>query len=178
MAVFLRFNTYFVLMLVLGCSTTGKKEKEKTASTFMVHLETQAAEDYRSQEIQVFRASPVSLFVDKTAFIHTGNVVRATVVDDFGGFHIRVEVDRRGALELETMSAKHVGKRMAIYSRWSETRWIAAPKIHARIADGVIEFVPDTSLEEAERIVLGLNNVVEEARKRDKPLLSNSWGED
>ena len=176
-----RFNTYFLPLLLIvfaGCSSTGEKGDDDPASTFMVHLETQEAEDYRSQKIEVFRAAPVGIHVDKTAFINTGNVRRAAVVDDFGGFHIRVEVDRRGALELETMTAKHVGKRMAVFSRWTETRWLAAVMIRNRIADGVIEFVPDASREEAERIVLGLNNVAEELRKKESPLLKNVWDEE
>ena len=145
-----RFNTYFLPLLLIvfaGCSSTGKKGDDEPASTFMVYLETQETEDFRSKPVEVFRAAPVTIHIDKTAFINTGNVRRAAVVDDFGGFHIRVEVDRRGALELETMTAKHVGKRMVVQSRWTEPRWLAAIMIRNRIADGVIEFVPDASRE-------------------------------
>jgi hypothetical protein len=34
-----------------------------------------------------------------------------------------------------------------------------------RISDGVLVFTPDASREEADRIVLGLNNVAKEAQK-------------
>ena len=43
----------------------------------------------------------------------------------------------------------------------AEGRWLAAPRINKRIADGVLVFTPDATREEAEQIALGLNNLAQ-----------------
>jgi hypothetical protein len=47
-------------------------------------------------------------------------------------------------------------------------RWLAAPRITGRIADGRLEFTPDATRDEAERIVHGLNRVAELVAKGRK----------
>jgi hypothetical protein len=47
-------------------------------------------------------------------------------------------------------------------------RWVAAPTMTERIADGRLVFAPDATREEAERIVHGLNRVAELTRKGRK----------
>ena len=64
------------------------------------------------------------------------------------------------------------GKRFAIFCKFGEhlknERWLAAPVISRRIADGVLIFTPDATREEADEIVLGLNNVGREVEKKTK----------
>jgi hypothetical protein len=64
-------------------------------------------------------------------------------------------------------SANH-NRRVAVFARWPEGRWLASPMIHKRIADGVLTFTPDCTREEAVRIVRGLNNVAKKIKKEDK----------
>ena len=48
-------------------------------------------------------------------------------------------------------------------------RWLGAPRVTHRIKDGVLIFTPDTDREEAEQIVLGLNNLAEKNGEKLKP---------
>lgn len=172
------FNLYLVGvigLLAVSCKTAEERERDKAATHLSVYVESQAYPDGRNQTAQVYRKDPVTVYVDRTPFLNTGNVEQAAVVDDWGGFHVQIKLDRRGTLLLESVSASKVGKRLVIRCEWTESRWLAAPLIHSRISDGIIRFVPDASREESERIVLGLNNVAEKLRKKEKPLLKNVW---
>ena len=48
----------------------------------------------------------------------------------------------------------------------AENRWLAAPVIPSRIGNGVLTFTPDASREEADQIVLGLNNVAKKVQDK------------
>jgi hypothetical protein len=61
------------------------------------------------------------------------------------------------------------GRRVAIWSKWTEGRWLAAPQVRKPIEDGYIAFAPDATREEAERIVRGLNNVAIKLKNQAKP---------
>ena len=60
---------------------------------------------------------------------------------------------------LEQYTTGSKGKHLAISAEFGQMRWIAAPVITQRIGDGLLVFTPDTSREEAARIVSGLNRV-------------------
>jgi len=47
-------------------------------------------------------------------------------------------------------------------------RWLAAPLINRRMADGMITFTPDASREETEKFVEGLNNSAKKLNSRLK----------
>jgi hypothetical protein len=56
---------------------------------------------------------------------------------------------------------------VVVWARADEARWIAAPKMQYRITNGLFVFTPDTTHEEAERIVRGLNNVAKKIHQND-----------
>jgi hypothetical protein len=87
------------------------------------------------------------------------------VIEALGSFQIMVQFDRRGTWLLEQYTTAHRGRRIGIFSQFGDARWLAAPMMNKRISDGVLVFTPDASREEADRIVLGLNNVAKEAQK-------------
>jgi hypothetical protein len=91
------------------------------------------------------------------------NVLAATTLQTPGGFAIRVRFDETGAWVLEQNAAANPGKHLVIFGQWGKTvsqgRWLAAPLITHRIADGLITFTPDASWEETTNLVAGLNNV-------------------
>ena len=66
-------------------------------------------------------------------------------------------------LQLANMSA--VYEKLGARPEEVPLLWLAAPMTNKRISDGVLVFTPDASREEADRIVLGLNNVAKEAQK-------------
>ncbi len=79
---------------------------------------------------------------------------------------------KMGGLILEQYSGSNSGRHFVIYGQWGskagEGRWLAAPSITQRISDGVLTFTPDCSLEEANKLVAGLNVVAKKNQKQKK----------
>jgi preprotein translocase subunit SecD len=164
------FNSYFVAALGLaallaGCQSEQHK-RNKVYSTIRLHLEMNPESTGRSSAIQVDREHPVGLTIDKVPFLNETSVEKAKLVESAGGFSIQVQFDKEGGWLLEQYTSANRGRHMAIYSRFAmvadqnlnEGRWLAAPKISTALKDGVVTFTPDATREEAEKIVLGLNN--------------------
>ena len=165
-----RFNFYFIIVLgvtalVAGCQSEQRK-RNKIYSTLRLHLEMNPESTGRSTSIQVYREHPVMLTIDKVPFLNETSVEKAKVVEEQGGFAIQVKFDKEGGWLLEQYTTANRGRHMAIYSRFvspsdgklNQGRWLAAPKISVPLKDGVLTFTPDATREEADQIVLGLNN--------------------
>jgi preprotein translocase subunit SecD len=169
------FNTYLVLalmtVLVAGCQT-AETARKKELSTLRLHLEVNSDGTDRNSPVPVYRANPVLINVEKTPFVDESNVTEAKLTDTLGGFAIQIQFDRRGTWLLEEYSTAHKGKRFAIYSQFgntaTEARWLAAPRIPQRIANGLLVFTPDATREEAERMVRGLNNVARKVQPKSE----------
>ena len=123
-------------------------------------------------DVPVFREKPMMVHVDKDPFLTESQVTAARVVDDVGGFLMEIKFERRGADLLEQYTTVYPGKHMAIFSSFgdkkTEGRWLAAPRIIRRNSTGVLSFTPDATREEAEQIVLGLNNVAKKVAEKYK----------
>ncbi len=161
------FNLYLLPFLVasalvVGCQTD---RNGKEATTLSLHLEVNQAMPGRSERVPVYRKDPVLINVEKEPFLTEANVVRASLNEDVGGFSIQLQFDRQGTWLLEGITTANKGKRIAVLCRFGELRWLAAPLITERIADGRLSFAPDASREEVERIVKGLNNVAKALHK-------------
>jgi len=170
-----RFNTYLLLsllgVLLAGCRSAESKRANQLA-TFRVHAEVRGQSD-TSKLISVFRSSPIVLYVEKEPFLTEGMVKEAKVIDLPGGaFSLQVQLTKHATLLLEQYSARSLSKHIAIFAEFgpqekrkifAEARWLAAPVIDKRIANGMLVFTPDADHKEAEEIALGLNSV---ARKR------------
>ena len=170
-----RFNTYLLALLALtlacGCQTAEKKRKKQIA-TLELHLEARSSGSERTTEAKILRDQPITLTVEQIPFLTESYVKKAKVYDVEGGFAIRIEFDQHGTWVLEASSTQNLGKHIALLSRFGEklkeSRWLAAPIIMHRISDGVLVFTPDASREEADQIVLGLNNVAKKLKKDEK----------
>lgn len=170
-----RFNVYLLIasvaLLAVGCQS-HKNDDDKKYSTLRLHVEvTQSIGDF-SVYVPIYRQSPVQVNVDKDPFLTEVNVSEAKVMDTIGGFALRIEFDHEGAMLLENYTTANPGRRIAMFSSFGKTkeesRWLAAPRIDKRISNGVLIFTPDATRAEAERIVLGLNNVHKEVLKKNK----------
>jgi hypothetical protein len=172
---FARINIYLCLALTVlfaaACSSPAekKKKKEEKETAFLdLHLEVNRDGSQDNEEIVINRSSPYTINVDKTGFVDSGDLDEAVVVDDLGGFLIRIKFNWRGTQLLDGVTSANHNRRIAVFARFPETRWLASPVVHKRIADGVFTFTPDCSREEADRLVRGLNNVAKKVKKEDK----------
>jgi preprotein translocase subunit SecD len=173
----MRFNIYsqgvrglaaaLLLTLMLAVSGGCKSGKEKDPNKYdkrdeaslRFHLEVNPDGQESNGPITVGRQSPFEINVQKSPFLTEFQIEQAAVVDDVGGFAISLQLDKQGTFLLEQYTTGHKGRRMAIAAEFGQMRWIAAPVIMKRWADGKFLFTPDTTREEAERIVSGVNRV-------------------
>lgn len=170
-----RFNTYLcclaLLAVGLGCQSAERQRKQQTAA-LRIHVETHPNQSSFSERITVLRGSPMMLNVSKSPILSESEVVEARVIEDANGFALRIQLDRRGSWLLEQYSASNPGKRFAIYAEFGTKpvtgRWLGAPVISRRIADGLLVFTPDADREELEQIATGLNNVARKTQPKIK----------
>src|SRR5579872_3327487 len=172
---FARFNTYLAaaiwLPLVCGCqSPQSKKEKEekKQATIIELHLEVNRDGAGDNEAVPIYRENPILVNVSKSPFVGGASVVGASVVDDEGGFAIRLKFNWQGAVLLQEATTGNRDKRIAVFCNFGPSRWLASPVIRKGISDGIFTFTPDATREEAERIVRGLNNLAKKIKEDDK----------
>jgi len=165
-------NLFLTLLLVLvgtACKSAEEKKKSEEASSLRLFLETEFdTTGDKTTVVPVYRSSPVLIRITKEPFLDEGHLIDAAVINTVGGFAIQVKYDFRGTLTLESVTSTYRNQRVAIYSNFTEGRWLGAPKMSARVKDGVFAFTPDATREEAERIVRGLNNVATKLGNRPK----------
>src|ERR1700686_4020255 len=124
---FVRFNIYLCLTLGLlfacGCETlSGSKKKE--ATVVELHLEADANDGSDSKPVQINRDNPFTVNVDSDAFVETSDIVEAKVVDDLGGFSIKLKFNWRGTALLDSLTTANKGKRVARYCKFGQARWL------------------------------------------------------
>jgi preprotein translocase subunit SecD len=119
--------------------------------------------------VSVVRSDPMAFNIANEPILTEDSILAAKVIDTRGGFAVQVQFDESSALMLEQYSADNPGKHLVIFGQWSEKvvdgRWLAAPLITHRIFNGLLSFTPDMSREEADRLVIGLNNVAKKIQK-------------
>lgn len=168
----------FNLILLAGCGLLGSgcasggpsAAKVKNPTILRFHLEVNPDGTGRNGPVTVNRSSPFTVNVHSDPFLTENNVTDAGVVEDsLGGFFIRVQFNRQGSWLLEQFTTASKGKRVAIFTQFDQTaRWLAAPVMNTRIANGTFAFTPDATREEATRIVLGLNQLGKHIKKEDR----------
>jgi preprotein translocase subunit SecD len=168
-----RFNLYLICLLAVtlaaGCATQERSRRHQ-ASKLDIHLEAPRDETNLSEPVPIYRAKPVMINVQRNAILTELNVKEAKVVDVVGGFAIQIQFDRQGTWLFEEFTNQNHGKHFAVRCDFGEhlkeSRWLAAPIVSKGITDGVFIFTPDATREEAEQLVLGLNNVAREVQKK------------
>jgi preprotein translocase subunit SecD len=158
-----QFNIYLTLAAALGllCSCQTNKPHGQV-SALRVHIEASPDNAGTSEDISVLRADPVQVTITKLPILTEANIVGAKIIDAPGGFAINVHFDETGTWILEQYSSANTGRHLAIFGQWGEKlvegRWLAAPLITHRIANGALAFTPDMSRPEAEQLIIGLSN--------------------
>ena len=146
-----QFNIYLALAatlaLLCGCQIVPATKVHR--ARLRVHIETSPDSLGTSQTISVMRSDPVLVTIAHDPILTEANLVRAKVIDAPGGFAIEVQFDETGTWMLEQYSAANPGRHFAIFGQWGDKladgRWLAAPLITHRIANGVLAFTPDAS---------------------------------
>lgn len=166
-----QFNLFLALMalaMLCGCQT-AKDKPSKEVSALRVHIEVNPDNTGTSQAISVLRSDPMSFTIAKEPILTEANIIAARVIEARGGFAVEIQFDEINTLVLEQYSAANPGKHFVIFGQWGETqaagRWLAAPFITRRIVGGRLSFTPDMTRAEADRLVLGLNNVSKKTLK-------------
>jgi len=159
------FCALAVMCLLSACKTTEEKKEAKAQTIIKVHLETAVSNKPSEADVPVFRERPMMMHIDTNEILNNMDITGASVVDVQGGFGIRITFDAHGARVLENISANNAGKHLVIYGAFPEIRWLGAPRIARRLGKGELIFTPDATREEAERIVLGINNVAKKIAK-------------
>jgi hypothetical protein len=157
------FNRHFCLALALllgtaaGAAVRDKKPRDPDILRF--YLESPRDTTERATAAMIGRSSPVPVTIEKLPVLTESHLKQIELVDDAGGFSLRVTFNRLGRRLLENYSATRVGRRLVVQTEFEEARWLAAPVISRRLADGVLQFTPDATREEVERLVRGLSKV-------------------
>ena len=154
------------LAALCGCQTGAKN---KQVSVLRVHIESNSSDTGAIQTVSLLRSDPVLITIETAPILTEANMIEARVIDTRGGFAFQIQFDEISAGVLEQYSAANPGRHFAIFGQWSEKpaagRWVAAPLITHRFADGILSFTPDMSREEADRLALGLNNASKKVHK-------------
>ena len=166
----LRFNIFLLLLITLGaltgCQTPEAKhakQRAKQLATLRVHLEMNPGPPGRDRQITVLRTAPMKLMIERDPFLTEVRVESAKLVEAPAGFTIAIQFDTKGMRLLEMYVAANPQKRLAIWSQFGvepdiKDRWLAAPLPTKTPKDGILTFTPDASRDEAQQIVIGLNN--------------------
>jgi hypothetical protein len=169
-----RFNLYLLLAVATislsGCQT-HKDNKSKELATLRIHLEAGPEDNGRTTKVPIYRAQPFEMEIQQDPILTEAHVASARVVDAIGGFELQIHLNRQGTWLFQQDSASYRGKHFAIFSQFGpkgkESRWLGAPQFTHLISDGVFQFTPDATREEAEEIAIGLNNI---AKKNDQDM--------
>jgi hypothetical protein len=157
----LRFNAFLLVLAMLLSAGCSSPEKRKDLSSLQIHIEVNPDGTDQNGPVTIGRSVPFPVNVDKMSFLSERHLKEASVVEVTGGFAIRLQFEQKGTWLLEQFSMAHRGKRAAILAQWEgKGRWLGAPRLEHRIPNGVLEFTPDATHEEADRIVDGLNKAV------------------
>src|SRR5580693_3187520 len=92
---FIRFNIYLVLLpglllLAEGCKTNKKKDKEPMG-TLELHQEVGQDNGGDNEMVPILRDHPIYVNIAKEPFLDSADLEQANVVDDMGGFEIRLK---------------------------------------------------------------------------------------
>ena len=164
-----QFNIYLALAVLLGLACGCQTGKKTSTAALRVHIEVSPDLTGASQNISVLRSDPVLVTIKREPILSEANIVSARAFNAMGGFALEFKFDENGTWLLEQYSAANPGAHFVIFGQWgkknSDGRWLADPVIGRRISNGTLVFTPDCSREEADQLVLRLNNFVKSAHK-------------
>jgi hypothetical protein len=152
----------FLLMLCL-LELTACNSAPKNAAILRMHLPASpAATPIRRMPVTI-RTPALTLEVDRLPVLSEADLDHVDLTGEGDNFGIRLFFNTHGTIMLDTVSLNNRGQLLVIIINGVP---VAAPQLRERIVDGVFDFTPDISREEAEKIVKGLNASAEYIRKK------------
>jgi preprotein translocase subunit SecD len=172
------FNIYLALAATAGllCACQSPEKKRiKSETSLRVHIEAQNPIPDRTRQVSVFRQAPIQLYIEPNPFLNEEYVKDARVVETYGGFALRIELNRSGRNLAEQYTTGNLSRRLAIFAHFADPtqmteekpgvgRWLAAPRIAQSITNGMLVFTPDATRAEADQIALGLRNAAKKMK--------------
>lgn len=188
------FNIYFCALAAVlagGCGLHGfgGMSGKKEYTLLRVYLEARNGAKTGAETVEVL-GKP--MYVESEPFLTEADVQTAKLVDyPDGTYAVQVNFNDHGKIVLDMTTSSSRGLNMLIYSffppkGWEQPKdqgdftrekvvagkarvssWSAA-RIKGGINSGALIFTPDASHAEAERMVLGLNNMVSEINKMNR----------
>lgn len=141
----------------LGCAERDAHGNKRKPAQLRFHLEANNDVPDRLTTVTLGRAAPFSYTVARWPMFKDDQVVAATLLEKDGLYSIRIKLDHQGGTMLNQLSSANNGRRIAVWADFGEVRWIGSIFIAKRITNGELTFTPDTTKEQAERIVDGVN---------------------
>ena len=143
----------------LGCAERDKHGNKLKPVQLRLHIESYQDVPERLTTITMGRAAPFSYSVERGSFLKDDQIVAATLLENDGLYAIKIKLDRQGETILNQLTSSNSGKRIAVWAEFGEVRWIGSVRIERRITNGEMTFTPDTTRDEAEKIVDGVNHL-------------------
>ena len=154
-----------VLAPGLGCAARDQHGHKLKPAQLRLHLESHQDVSERLITVTLGRAAPFSFSVERGQFLKDDQIVAAALAEGEGLYSIKIKLDRQGETILNQLSSANSGKRIAVWADFGEVRWIGSVLIEKRMTKGELTFTPDTTREEAEKIVDGVNYLAKLYRK-------------
>jgi len=187
------FNIYLLAagaVFAGGCSSMHRLNPNKDYATLSVFPEGRPAD---SLPVQV-GWNKTTMYIEANPILTEEDVSKATLVDrPDGSYEIQLTFTGHGKTVLEMQTIGKQGKHLVIFANfrpkgWKEPEdgapaaegtpqpgqprmifWLAAPLIPQNgISNGSLRFEPEASHADAEKIVLGWNNMAKETHKGEE----------
>jgi len=179
------FNIYFICLLAILGSACHSMGGSKQLATVRLYLET-PREGNGAGKVLVTRAM-IPMSIESEPFLDESDISKARLIEEPDGtYSIELAFDEHGTMLLELKSVENKGRHIVVFCHFPPpgtkqdeegtgtkpepgkprtSGWVSAVEITGRLSNGTLVFTPDTTREEAKRIVDGLNNVAAKIKK-------------
>lgn len=147
------------LLPVVGCQS----KPPKNAATLSMHLPAGRGLPESRRTTVALMSPAISLDVNRIPVLREADLDTVELKGEGDNFLMRLVFGIHGTIELDRVSNNNRGELIVIFINNIP---VAAPQLKHRIVDGVFEFTPNLSREEAQKLADGLNAMVKYLEKR------------
>lgn len=111
----------------------------------------------------VLRTPALSLQINSIPVLREADLDGAELTGEGEDFQMRLLFNTHGTIELDRVSNNNRDELLVVFIN---DKPVAAPQLKRRIVDGILEFTPDLTREEAEKLVEGLRATIAYLKKK------------